>query len=284
MRATPNLNFTVIEPTKESLRAFVGMLKSIYQNLTLVINGSLGFGDGTNSDNISGSWINVVAPVAPNTDFTVNHNLNRLPVGYWVMQKDRACDVYTGSVAATKTALTLRATVASAVLRLFVVGLLLGLFVPRIEAQGARHDNIALSTANTSAGQVIRPIASALITVCNGSTLPSPGFACTGLASIFSNRALTSSLSSQFNADINGNYGFWVAPGPYVVSVGGIGVTTFSYPIVAACNPVDTCVVTAAWTFGGGIQSTGLLPPNPGFFFMMATHTASSTLLPSTRD
>src|SRR5882762_11400739 len=246
MKAAPNLNFTVIKPEQKSLSDFVQMLKTVYQNFIQVLNGNIGFGDGTIPDNISGSWINVVAPVAPNTDFTVNHNLGRLPVGYWPMQKDRACDVYTGSVVATKTALTLRATVASAVLRLFVVGLLLGLFVPRIEAQGARHDNIALSTANTSAGQVIRPIASALITVCNGSTLPSPGFACTGLASIFSNRALTSSLSSQFNADINGNYGFWVAPGPYVVSVGGIGVATFSYQIVAACNPADACAVTVS--------------------------------------
>ncbi len=121
MRATPNLDFTVIEPTLKSLKAFVGMLKSIYQSLTLVINGNLGFGDGTSPDNLSGSWINVVAPAAPNTDFTVNHNLNRLPVGYLTMQKDRATDVYTGSIVSTKTQLTLRSSVASAVLRIFVV-------------------------------------------------------------------------------------------------------------------------------------------------------------------
>src|SRR6267378_4351942 len=199
MRATPNLNFTVIEPTKESLRAFVGMLKSIYQNLTLVINGNLGFGDGTNPDNLSGSWINVVAPVAPNTDFTVNHNLNRLPVGYWAMQKDRACDVYTGSVDATKTQLTLRATVASAVLRLFVIGLLFGLFASRSEAQGANHTNVATKAVVPSgnlglSGAILQPISNATITVCNGSTLPAPGATCMGTASIFSNVALTSAL------------------------------------------------------------------------------------------
>jgi hypothetical protein len=134
MKATPDLNFTVAKPDVKSLKNFVSMIRSVYRNLVTVINGNIGFGDGTNPDNISGNWVNVIAPVAPNTDFTVTHNLNRFPVGYWVMQKDRACDVYTGGVASTKTQLTLRATVASAVLRLFIIGLLLGL-APRANAQ-----------------------------------------------------------------------------------------------------------------------------------------------------
>jgi len=121
MRATPNLNFSVVEPTKQSLGVFVTMLRSIYQNLVNVINGNLGFGDGTSIDNISGNWINVVAPGAANTDFTVNHNLNRLPVGYLVMSKSASTDIYTGSIAGTKTQLTLRSTVAGVTIRLFVI-------------------------------------------------------------------------------------------------------------------------------------------------------------------
>lgn len=135
MKATPNLDFTKVRPTEPSLKSFVAMLRKIYLNLTTVINGNLGFGDGSVIDNISGSWINVNAPAAPNTDFTVTHNLNRLPVGYLVMEKDRACDVYTGSVAATKTQLTLRASTASAVLRLFVVSLLLSFVGLGLQAQ-----------------------------------------------------------------------------------------------------------------------------------------------------
>jgi hypothetical protein len=127
MKAIPNLDFAVVKPDNMSLKRFVGMIRKIYQNLTFVINGNLGFGDGTNPDNVSGNWINTTCPVTPNTDFTVNHNLNRLPVGYWIMQKDRAVDIYTGSVAATNTQITLRATVASAVVRLFVVCILFAL-------------------------------------------------------------------------------------------------------------------------------------------------------------
>src|SRR6267142_1583763 len=183
MKATPNLDFTHVKFEKTSFHHFVQMIKNVYQNLIGVINGRVGFGDGTLPDNIDGSWINVVAPVAPNTDFTVNHNLQRLPVGYWIMQKDRACDIYTGSVAATTTQLTLRATVASAVLRLFIIGLLLGLFASRSEAQGAQHLNFAAVAVNTSAGSgVLKVIPSAVITVCNGVTLPPNGSICSGTA------------------------------------------------------------------------------------------------------
>jgi len=92
-----------------------------WQYVSKILNGLFSFGDGTNRDNIAGNWVNVTTPVAPNTDFAVNHNLGQLPVGYLVMQKSAACDVYTGSVAATKTQITLRATVGGVALRLFVV-------------------------------------------------------------------------------------------------------------------------------------------------------------------
>src|SRR5229473_586868 len=267
MKATPNLDFTVIEPTLKSLKAFVGMLKSIYQNLILVINGNLGFGDGTSPDNLSGSWINLVAPAAPNTDFTVNHNLNRLPVGYLTMQKDRACDVYTGGVASTKTQLTLRATVASAVLRLFVVGLLLSIFVPRSNAQGVRHVNIAQGTVTLAgssgfSGAVSRPLAGASVTVCTGSTLPAAGTTCSGLASIFVDIGLTGLLNNPTNADTQGNYSFYAAGGvPYVVSVSAVGFTTNSYVWSAPLSSTGT--ITNATNLVGPGSISGTFSGNP---------------------
>lgn len=119
MKAVPNLNFTPLVPTKSSLDTFVSMIRGVYQNLVKVLNGNVGFGDGTNPDNISGVWATVVFP-APNTDVTVTHNLGRIPVGYIPMTKLAACDVYTGSVAPTTTQLTLRGTVATTV-TLFIV-------------------------------------------------------------------------------------------------------------------------------------------------------------------
>ena len=243
----------------------IPVLKKTYQQQATAFNGQVSFGNGVSKDNIDGTWISVVAPVAPNTDFVVNHNLNRLPVGYLVMQKDRACDVYTGSVAPTKTQLTLRATVASAVLKLFVLSLLLCLYATRSAAQGANHTNIALQTITASgsggiSGPLLKPISGAVITVCNGSTLPLAGTTCTGLASIFSNIALTTALSNPTNADTNGNYTFYVTAGQaYVISVGGVGLTTYSYVFTAPVVGVASGAATSLNNLAAVSINTSLL-------------------------
>jgi hypothetical protein len=267
MKAAPNLNFTEVKPEQKSLNTFVQMIKQIYQNLIGVVNGQIGFGDGTNLDNVNGSWINTVTPVAPNTDFTVNHNLGRVPSGYWIMTKDRAVDIYTGSIAATTTQLTLRATVASAVVRLFIIGLILCLFSTRAAAQGANHTNIALKTTTVAGstgiggGAVLQPISGAVITVCTGSTLPAAGATCGGTASIFSNIALTSAQSNPFNADINGNFTFFATAGTaYVISVGGTGITTYSYVWTAPVVGVSSGANTALSNLTSVSINTSLLP------------------------
>jgi hypothetical protein len=259
MRATPNFNFTTVLPTKEALTEFVTMLRSLYQHLTDVINGHIGFGDGTNADNVDGAWVNVVTPAAPNTDFTVNHNLGRLPVGYWIMQKDRAVDVYTGSVAATKTQLTLRATVASAVIRLFIISILLGFFAAQSEAQNVAYHDIALTTANTAVGLVVRPVSSALITVCAGAHAEIP---CTPPTTIFSTTA-GASQTNPFNADINGNFTFYAVPGlNYTVSISGVGVVGYSFPFYApliSVGSVGAVTATSVTSSNGTSALTGFL-------------------------
>lgn len=72
------------------------------------------------SGNIKGTWINVTTPATPNTDFVVTHNLGSVPVGTDVKQKDSPCDLYTGSVPATSSQITMKATAASAKLTLFI--------------------------------------------------------------------------------------------------------------------------------------------------------------------
>lgn len=96
-------------------------LRRNYERLAQLFNGLISFGDGTNRDNIDGNWFDVTTPGAANTDFTVTHNLGRVPVGVLVMRKSAAVDIYTGSVAATTTQITLRATVASVNVKLFVL-------------------------------------------------------------------------------------------------------------------------------------------------------------------
>jgi hypothetical protein len=104
---------------KSELGLFARMLLKIWQNACFIWNGGISFGDGSKTDNISGVWVTVTFAVA-NVDQTVTHNLGRVPVGYLAMTKSAACDVYTGSVAATKTQITLRGTTTSTVV-LFIV-------------------------------------------------------------------------------------------------------------------------------------------------------------------
>lgn len=103
-----------------TLEPGVDSLAKLYRIISLIINGKIEFGDGVSLNNIAGSWINVVTPPAPNTDFVVTHLLGHLPSGYLVMQKSASVDVYTGSVAADNKTLTLRATVGNVTIRLFV--------------------------------------------------------------------------------------------------------------------------------------------------------------------
>jgi hypothetical protein len=101
--------------------AFYRSFKRVWEQTARVINGGISFGAGTTKDNIDGAWVAVANTGAANTNFTVTHNLGRVPVGYLVMTKDRAVDVYTGTIAATNTQLTLKASVANAVVTLFIL-------------------------------------------------------------------------------------------------------------------------------------------------------------------
>lgn len=106
----------------EPLSRFQQMLRKLYEQLARVINGGISFGDSLNSisDNIDGVWITVTTPVAANTDFVVTHNLGRVPNGWSVAMQNLAASIYLGSVPATITDLTLRASVSSVTIRLFI--------------------------------------------------------------------------------------------------------------------------------------------------------------------
>jgi hypothetical protein len=103
------------------LSKILGSLDKTYNRLASIINGQLSFGNGTDSDNIDGVWVSVLTPTPGDTDFTVTHNLGRLPVGYILMEADLPSLIYTGSVAATTTEITLRNATDGANIVLFIV-------------------------------------------------------------------------------------------------------------------------------------------------------------------
>lgn len=104
-----------------ALSRFASAVSRAWQLMAQVINGQISFGNGSSSDNISGVWATVADTGAANTDFTITHNLGRVPVGYLTMTASIATDIYTGSVSATKTQITLRSSTAHAAISLFIL-------------------------------------------------------------------------------------------------------------------------------------------------------------------
>jgi hypothetical protein len=113
-----------LQPTTDKTTNTAGwqMLRRLWEQLARTVNGLISFGNGTQSDNIAGVWKAVTTPAA-NTDFTVTHNLQRACVGYLIMTKSAACDVYTSPTANADPnhTIILRATVNAVNLTMFLI-------------------------------------------------------------------------------------------------------------------------------------------------------------------
>ena len=125
-----------------------------------------------------------------------------------------------------------------------------------LRAQGVRYDNIVLGPRGT-------PVGAATIAVCSAgasiSTTP-----CSPLANIYSDEALTQPIADPFQADSLGNYGFWAAPGHYVVQIYGAGVTTKAMDVFLPCDPSNCSMSSATFSTltAGTINLTGALTVN----------------------
>lgn len=108
-------------------------------------------------------------------------------------------------------------------MRRFLLPLLLPLLflLPvSVWGQGFVHRDVILSASG-------RPIAGATVTVClavNGVGIP-----CAPTTTIYTTETLGTAKSNPFTADGRGNLDFAVAPGAYIVTITGTGITGYSY-------------------------------------------------------
>lgn len=84
----------------------------------LNVNG--GVDSGTRSLNIDGVWVAYTSNATPNTEDTVAHNLGRPPLGCFQGIPNAAVIIYASATAWTKTAIYLKASVASVTTNLFL--------------------------------------------------------------------------------------------------------------------------------------------------------------------
>ena len=114
MNIPPSLDFTTIGPSQGLLDNFAGMLQKLWRTLAGVVNGNLSL------TNLNGITKTVIFPTA-NSNVTVTHNLNRVPVGYIPLTKNQAGDIFTGSVAATSSQITLQCSTAGMTVSLYIL-------------------------------------------------------------------------------------------------------------------------------------------------------------------
>lgn len=111
------VNFHIpIEPPPQRLRRHI-------EDHARAINGNIEFGnlkDG--ATNISGSWQQLITPGVADTEFTLTHNLGRVPEGFLVVSIDQAAIIYSSRKAQwSTTQLFLKANLPSVVLTAFVI-------------------------------------------------------------------------------------------------------------------------------------------------------------------
>jgi hypothetical protein len=93
------------------------------QRVYKILRGNVSYGSLTAGDvgqNVDGYPVTLTTPVAPNTEFAVNHGLNRIPVGFHIMNKLASVDVYKSTTPWTKSTIYLKATVALVSVTLFI--------------------------------------------------------------------------------------------------------------------------------------------------------------------
>jgi hypothetical protein len=136
---------------------------------------------------------------------------------------------------------------------LFAVGAFAALcLASAAQAQGVRYDNILLNAQGT-------PISGASVAVCTvaADTGTKP---CAPLAPIYSDRGLTVPQANPFLTTGIGNYGFFAAPGTYLVQIYGGSLTTHVYTVTLPCDPsASSGCGTASGLSTTGAVSTGTL-------------------------
>src|SRR5882724_2119951 len=143
--------------------------------------------------------------------------------------------------------------------------LLLFLFFPVAAfGQGMRYDNFVLKPLNTGG---VTPVSGALITVCTSAGTGTP---CTPkVANIYSDEALTVPITGTggagtTNSDANGNFGFYLAPGSYILSVTGSGFTSYTIKLVlpignsTGINGVATVYPTGPTSIQTALNNVGV--------------------------
>lgn len=95
-------------PSLEDVRRYVEDTSRVLKKIS--------FGDGTDTStgqNTDTSFLTGISDAIANTETLFTHNLGRVPVGFFVVNKDKAGTFYKGATAWTSTQISLKCNVAT---------------------------------------------------------------------------------------------------------------------------------------------------------------------------
>lgn len=98
--------------------------RNFHQDVAKALNGGMSLGeltsDGLQPVNIDGVFVTVTSGGVADTEFTVVHNLGRVPIGFDIKRRNKAGILYDGPTAWTETKIFLKANVISLTTTLFI--------------------------------------------------------------------------------------------------------------------------------------------------------------------
>lgn len=113
------VDFDKTDPTR-----WIRGVDSDLSNIVTALQGRIRFGPNNSTmnkgENILGQFITYTTNGTPNTQDMVVHNLGSTPVGYLVVNKNKAGDIYTGATADSSN-IYLKCSVASVTVVLFLL-------------------------------------------------------------------------------------------------------------------------------------------------------------------
>lgn len=118
-------NFVRLEEDGSLSAGSAAAINSNVRGIISTLNGGISFGDGISpsaAGHIDGQWLRITFPATPDTQVAVPHGLKRTPVGFIIMRKDRAADIYEANSGGWgPTTLYLKSSVASATVTIVVL-------------------------------------------------------------------------------------------------------------------------------------------------------------------
>lgn len=109
------------EYSQEYVNQVLSSLEQAFSEIARGVNGGLGFGDGTDLDNLVGKWLSYSTNGVANTEDEITHDLGVVPIGFIVLVPPRSGVINRGPTSWTSSKMYLQCSAASQTATIFAI-------------------------------------------------------------------------------------------------------------------------------------------------------------------